>query len=53
MHTLHFVRDFVPRTTRKLYAGAHRAELLVSGQVLGGQDFELLPDAAPTINSRT
>lgn len=53
VHTLHFVRDFVPRTTRKLYAGAHRAELLVNGQVLGGQDFELLPDAAPTINRRT
>lgn len=53
VHTLRFVRDFVPRTTRRLYAGAHRAELLVNGQVLGGQDFELLADAAPAINRRT
>lgn len=35
------VRDFVVRTTRRLYPGAHRVEILVNGRVLGGADFQL------------
>lgn len=30
-----------PITTRKYYAGTHRVEVQVNGQILGGQDFEL------------
>ncbi len=30
-----------PITTRVYYAGRHRVELLVNGEVLGGADFDL------------
>ena len=39
---LAFRRDFVPRTTRRLYPGRHQAEVLVNGAVLGTVAFELL-----------
>lgn len=39
---LTFQRDFVPRTTRKLYPGRHEAQVLVNGAVLGSAAFELL-----------
>ena len=32
-----------PVTTRRLYPGTHRIELLVNGQIAAGRDFELLP----------
>ena len=35
------VRDFVVRTTRRLYPGLHRVEVLVNGRVLGAADFQL------------
>lgn len=37
-----FRRDFVPRTTRRLYPGRHEAEVLVNGAVLGTVGFELI-----------
>ncbi|MCW7538833.1 hypothetical protein OOT46_13390 [Aquabacterium sp. A7-Y] len=36
-----FTRDFSPRTTRKLYPGPHRIEVLVNGRTLGEAGFEL------------
>jgi 3-methyladenine DNA glycosylase AlkC len=36
-----FVRDFVVRSTRRLYPGAHRVEVLVNGRLLGAADFQL------------
>ncbi|RDI01564.1 3-methyladenine DNA glycosylase AlkC [Caldimonas thermodepolymerans] len=41
-----FARDFVVRSTRRLYSGAHRAEVLVNGRVLGALDFELTDGGA-------
>lgn len=39
---MEFRRDFVPRTTRRLYPGRHVAQVLVNGAVLGSLSFELL-----------
>ncbi len=38
---LAFKRDFIPRTTRALYPGAHAVRVLVNGAVLGECGFEL------------
>lgn len=38
---IRFRRDFVPRTTRVLYPGAHAMQVRVNGVVLGEVDFEL------------
>jgi 3-methyladenine DNA glycosylase AlkC len=35
--------SFRPVTTRRLYPGTHRIDLLVNGQIVAGHDFELLP----------
>ena len=35
-------QPFKPITTRTLYPGVHRAELVVNGTVLAGADFELI-----------
>ncbi len=32
-----------PVSTRRLYPGTHRIDLLVNGQIVAGRDFELLP----------
>ncbi|AKJ26949.1 hypothetical protein [Caldimonas brevitalea] len=34
-------RDFSPRSTRRLYPGTHRVDILVNGRVLGSASFEL------------
>jgi 3-methyladenine DNA glycosylase AlkC len=39
---IEFKRDFVPRTTRRLYPGRHEAQVLVNGAVLGTLGFDLL-----------
>lgn len=36
---------FVPRSVRRLYPGAHRVEILVSGKVLASKEFELVRPA--------
>ncbi|WKB50991.1 DNA alkylation repair protein [Eleftheria terrae] len=35
-------RDFTVRSTRKLYPGSHRIEVLVNGRCLGSAEFELV-----------
>ncbi len=42
-HSLSLTKShtFRPITTRKYYRGAHRVEIQVNGQVLGGQPFQL------------
>lgn len=35
--------SFKPVTTRRLYPGAHRIDLLVNGEVVAGREFTLLP----------
>jgi hypothetical protein len=40
-HALVFRRDFVPRTTRKLYSGSHAIEIIVNGTMAGRATFEL------------
>jgi 3-methyladenine DNA glycosylase AlkC len=37
-----FRRDFVPRSTRVLYPGAHQAEVLVNGQLAASASFTLV-----------
>lgn len=41
VESFEFVRDFVVRSTRRLYPGPHRVEILVNGRVLGAADFQL------------
>lgn len=41
-HPIAFRRDFVPRTTRVLYPGAHAVEVRVNGVGVGGAAFELV-----------
>ena len=36
-----FRRDFVPRTTRVLYPGAHAVQVRVNGVTVGEKAFEL------------
>lgn len=40
-HPVAFRRDFVPRTTRVLYPGAHAVEVRVNGIAVGSAAFEL------------
>ncbi|WP_170064727.1 hypothetical protein [Caldimonas caldifontis] len=37
-----FRRNFIPRSTRVLYPGAHRAEVVVNGQVAASANFTLV-----------
>ena len=37
---------FKPITTRVLYPGTHRAELVVNGTVVAGAEFELVAPAS-------
>lgn len=41
-HPLVFRRDFIPRSTRALYPGAHQAEVLVNGQMAASASFTLV-----------
>jgi 3-methyladenine DNA glycosylase AlkC len=41
--TLACRHSFKPVTTRRLYPGPHRIDLLVNGQIVAGREFALLP----------